>query len=133
VTGAVDTILPGASAAGLFVAWGNNIYSWPLPGYGYEAATKLTYTWRSKVFVLPGGTTMAAAKVVNGDDGAIQVNFYGDGNLIYSYAVQDSTPFRAPHNHSCINWEIELIGTGTVQEVHLSTSMRELTEEGSHD
>ncbi len=113
---------------GFFQCWGNTLYYWPLPGYGYDSAARMDYTWRSKVFVMQGTTCFAAAKVVNEDDGPITVNFYGDGNLIYSYAVTDSKPFRIPSQHSCIEWEIELIGTGTVQEVHIATSMREITE-----
>lgn len=119
---------PGGGRPAFYAAWGNVLYDFPLPGYGYEDATKQTYTWRSKVFVMPGGTCFAAAKVVNQDDGAIQFNFYGDGNLIYSHTVTNSAPFRIPSQHSVIDVEIEMVGVGTVQEVHLSTSMRELTE-----
>jgi hypothetical protein len=118
---------------GLYAMWGNTLYTWPLPGYGYESATKLIYTWKSKKFVLPGLTTMAAAKVVSPFDGAVTFNLYGDGNLLYSAAITSSEPFRLPHQHKCIEWEILLVGTATIQEVHISTSMRELVEEQGHD
>jgi hypothetical protein len=117
-------------AGGFFGLWGNQLYTLPLPGYGYETSAHAVYTWKSKVFVLPGGTTMAAAKVV-GDytQGAVTFYLYGDSALIYAYTPTDGTPFRLPHNHSCINWEIELIGQTAIEEVHVATSMRDLTEE----
>lgn len=131
-----NLVVPSSQGAGfgsgIVASWGNKRYSWPLPGYGYEIATKLTYTWKSKKFVMAGATTFAAAKVVNSEDGALTANFYGDGNLIYSKNVTDSLPFRIPHNHDCIVWEIELVGKASVQEVHLATSMRDLIEETGH-
>lgn len=135
----VNYVVGGPSASspgelgGLFAAWGNTLYNWPLPGFGYESASLLTYQWKSKRFTLPGGTTMAAAKVVRASAGTVQFNLYGDDNLIYSVSVPDSKPFRLPHNHNCIEWEIELIGTAAIEETHVSTSMRELTEETGHD
>lgn len=126
---------PGANVAvgtGLYAMWGNTLYTFPLPGYGYESAEKATYTWKSKKFVMPGLTTMSAAKVVTALDGPITISIYGDGNLIYTYVVTNNEPFRLPHQHKCITWEFILTGTAAVQEVHISTSMRELTEEQGH-
>lgn len=121
------------SNPGLLSTWGNLVYSWPMPGYGYEAAQKLTYTWRSKVFTMPGITTMAAAKVVHDASQQVMFNLYGDGVLLYSIFPNSSEPFRLPHQHRCTQFEIELIGTSEVQEVQVSTSMRDLTEEQGHD
>ncbi|MGH7744023.1 MAG: hypothetical protein ACREQ5_04285 [Candidatus Dormibacteria bacterium] len=123
--------VPGVNivvGSGLYALWGTALYTWPLPGYGYDTALKATYTWKSKVFTMPGLTTMAAAKVVNGEDGNLTFSLFGDGNLIYTYNVLDSNPFRIPHQHKAVFWEVELVGTATVQEVHVATSMRELTE-----
>jgi len=122
------SFVTGTEGGGLLAAFGNVLYRWPMPGYGYEAASKQIYRWKSKQFTMAGGTTFAAAKVVNGGDGSLQFNFYGDGALIYSVPVTDSKPFRIPAQHSVITVEIELIGQATVKEVHLATSMRELTE-----
>lgn len=122
------SFVTGSSAGGLFAAFGNQLYRWPMPGYGYEAANKQIYRWKSKEFVMAGGTCFAAAKVVNDGDGPVQFNFYGDGVLIYSVAVVDSEPFRIPAQHSVITVELEVIGLATVREIHLATSMRELTE-----
>lgn len=127
------SFVTGSSAGGLFAAFGNVLYRWPMPGYGYEAANKLVYRWKSKQFVMAGGTTFAAAKVVNDADGQLQFNFYGDGVLIYSVSVFDSEPFRIPAQHNVITVELEIIGQATVREIHLATSMRELTETSGTD
>lgn len=129
-TGAVGFAPPNL---GLLSVWGNLVYNWPLPGYGYEAAGKLTYTWRSKIFEMPGITTMAAAKVERQPGGSVMFNLYGDGVLLYSIFPNDSTPFRLPHQHRCTEFEVELIGTAIIKQVHVSTSMRDLTEEEGHD
>jgi len=115
---------------GIFALWGNQCYTLPLPGYGYETATLSTYTWKSKQFTLPGITTMAAAKVVaDYTIGSTTFYLYGDGNLIYTFTPTTDKPFRLPHNHACINWEIELVGSAAIKEVHVATSMRDLIEE----
>ena len=122
------SFVTGKDSGGLLAAFGNVLYRWPMPGYGYDTASMQIYRWKSKKFVMAGGTTFAAAKVVNSSDGALQFNFYGDGVLIYSVSVFDSQPFRIVAQHNVITVEVEVIGTATVQEIHLATSMRELTE-----
>ena len=117
---------------GAFALWGNVLYNFPLPGYGYEMLTErqlAPYVWKSKRYVLPGLTTFSAAKVVNDQSGNLIFQLYGDGNLILARGVGDSNPFRIPHQHKCIEWEIELFGTSVVQEIHVATSMRDLTED----
>jgi hypothetical protein len=120
---------------GLFAVWGNSVYTLPLPGYGYESSGKQTYTWKSKRFVMPGITTFAAMKVVNDGSGTLSVTVrgYNSGGatgpeFVYSRTLNHSKPFRIPHQHKCLEWEIVLSGTSTVQEVHLATSERDLAE-----
>jgi hypothetical protein len=117
---------------GLYSAWDNTLYTFPLPGYGYENVQKATYTWRSKLYVMPGLTTFAAAKVVNDNSGDLFISFIADGVLIYSRPLAHSNPFRIPHNYKAIEFEVEVTGTAVVQEIHMATSMRELTEEEGH-
>lgn len=114
---------------GLFSLWGNVLYDFPLPGYGYDSAVKATYTWRSKRYVLPGLYTMAAAKVVHDGSGPLTFKLFGDGQLIISRSVATSEPFRIPHQHKCIEWEIEVSGSTVINEIHVATSVRDLVEE----
>lgn len=118
--------------SGFYMMWGSNFYNFPLPGYGYEGALKSAYTWKSKKFVMPGLTTFAAAKVVSDRSGTLTFTLIGDGLVRFAGTVFTNDPFRLPHNYKCIEWEILLEGTSVVQEVHVSTSMRELVEEQGH-
>lgn len=109
------------------------VYAWDGLFKTYKnPAVNLFYTWRSKKFVFPAVTTFAAAKVVFlPGTGDVTFTLIGDGRIIMQHVPLDSNPFRLPHNHKCIEWEIELSGTAWVDEVHVSTSMTELSEGGS--
>lgn len=131
--------VPGRPAAtivtdiGVVIAVGNSSYVQPLPGTpSYATAQLATYKWRSKVFVSPGLVTMSAAKVVGvGNVLPVIFRLYADGVLIHTRTVINSEPFRLPSQHKALEWEIELEGKRTVHEVHVATSMRELTEQES--
>lgn len=114
---------------GLHTAFENKLYYWPLPGWeAGNAPQKLQYQWKSKKFVMPGFTNFAAGKVVWECDGEVCIKIYADCRCVYSARVQDCLPFRLPSSSGGIEFEIELTGTGTVSEVHIASSMKELTE-----
>lgn len=117
---------------GLQIAFDKYIYNWPIPGWvipnTQNQIQKLTYKWKSKKFVFPGITSFAAAKVVFECDGWVCFRLWGDCELIYQTVVDNCNPFRLPHNFRNIEFEIEAIGTATVSEIHVASSMQELTE-----
>jgi len=115
---------------GLHTAFGSNLYYWPVPGWVRKGDTpqKLCYQWKSKKFVMPGITNFAAAKVVHECDGEVCFNFIVDCRCVFSTKVTDCQPFRLPSSIGGIEFEIELIGKGTVSEVHVASSMQNLTE-----
>jgi hypothetical protein len=124
-----------ATGAGFFAAFGNVVYKFPLPSYGYESSPKANYTWKSKRYVMPGLTTFAAAKVVNDGSGtlSITINGYNTGqesspSFIYTRPLTHSNPFRFPHQFKCIEFDFVLTGTSVVEELHIATDIRELTE-----
>lgn len=92
-----------------------------------------TYVWRSKMFVEPGRTTYAAAKVTFKDRTAgqlgVRFKLYGDGALRFERMVYSDAPFRLPHLYKAMNWMFELSGKAEVHEVHIATSMIELSGE----
>ncbi|MGB6976133.1 MAG: hypothetical protein WBE18_01555, partial [Gammaproteobacteria bacterium] len=131
----IDTVVTGA---GLFGVWNNLVYTFPLPGYGYDAAQKASYTWLSKRYVMPGTTNFAGMKIVNDNTGNLTVILRGYNanagsaftpNFIYTRTVGHSNPFRLPHQQHCIEWEIEVQGTAVIEEIHLATSFKDLIEE----
>jgi hypothetical protein len=56
----------------------------------------------------------------------VTMNLYGDGTLVYSHAVTDDLPFRLPSGKSYRDWEVELVGTDTVEAVDVCGIMAEL-------
>jgi hypothetical protein len=137
----VDSVTTGK---GLFIAFDNVIYTFPLPGYGYDSSPLAPYTWLSKRYVMPGLTTFAGMKIVNDNSGALTVTLYGyrtsgqgpgrigNPDFIFTRQVGHSKPFRIPHQHKCLEWEIKLEGKAVVEEVHLSTSYQDLIEEATN-
>ena len=126
-----------ATGTGFYSAWGNTIYKFALPGYGYDSAPKATYVWKSKRYTMPGITAFAGMKIVGtqATDGAIQVTLSGYNNggetspsVTYSRSVNHSRPFRLPHQFTCSEFEIEVSGIATIQEIHVATSYRDLVE-----
>jgi hypothetical protein len=134
----VDTI---ATGSGFFGVWSNGVvYKLPLQGYGYNEAPKAKYTWKSKRFVMVGLTTFAGMKIVNSNSGDLTVTLsgYNDGgstvpSFTFTRTLNHSKPFRLPHNHKCLEWEIQVSGTAVVQEIHLSTSYQDLIEDSNNN
>jgi hypothetical protein len=104
----------------------------PTPGgttdVDYNKASKQQYTWKSKRFVMPGRTTFSSAKVVMAG-GCVRLRIYVDSCCRYDAVVQNCAPFKLPDQLVGIDWELELIGTAVVTEVHIASSMQELTRE----
>lgn len=95
----------------------------------YANAAKMDYIWKSKKFVMPGWTTMAAAKVQHAG-GCVRLRVYADGCLACDIVVGDCRPFKLPAQVAGTTFEIELRGTSQVSEAHIAQSMRELLENG---
>lgn len=98
-------------------------------------ADPLPYRWRSRIYRAHGWMKWAAAKVVGDQTAGAPVTFrlYGDGVLYWEREVANDRPFRLPCGHRAIEWEIELEGSTCVREVHVATSIQELTESGGND
>lgn len=106
------------------------IYVLPQPGgttdVSYEGSRKQEYIWKSKKFVMPGRTTFGAMKVVHAK-GCVRVKICVDCRCVYEAVVQGCAPFRLPSQIAGTVVEIELRGTATVYEVHIASTMKELT------
>jgi hypothetical protein len=109
----------------LYYAVGNEVRVWN------DGTSRMTYTWRSKVYRQPGLIGFAVAKVVGEYGPPVTLNIYAGGRLYYSRAVKDSEPFRLPARGKHLEWQFELIGSTPVTEVHIATSMTELVEEAT--
>lgn len=108
-----------------------NVWEMAFPGMAnkmsYHDSTKMSYTWRSKKFVLPGITTFAAAKIIH-DCGCLRFRIYVDGCCTYDTPVHSKQPFTLPPSVQGVEYEFELEGTANVYELHVATSTEDLTE-----
>jgi hypothetical protein len=112
----------------LYMAFGGNLNK-------FDAAnTKMPYTWRSKLNIDGGLQNYSAMKVVfehflRGSivTNPVEIQLYADGVLRFSRNVNTSQPFRLPKGYDALNWEVEISGTEAISEIHLATSMTELS------
>lgn len=118
---------------GLTLKYANDLFCLPLPGDGedkeYRRSPKACYQWKSKKFVFPGTMTLAAGKIVHACGGKITVRLYVDCKCVWQANICDCEPFRIPSQIIGTEFEIELLGTQAVYEVHFASSMQELLEE----
>ncbi len=112
------------------------------------AGTNLTYTWRSKKFVLPSPTNFTCAMVI-ADTYPVTLNVYTElesaaqatalvakfptvwvvesgARVKYVATVAGPGLVRLPSGFLSKIWEFEVIGTSTVQQIHIATSVSEL-------
>lgn len=94
----------------------------------YRDSPKLTYTWKSKRFVLPGITTFGACKILH-DCGCLRLRIYVDGCCTYDTPVTSKHPFTLPPSVQGVEYEFELEGTANVYELHVATSIQDLIEQ----
>ena len=102
----------------LYLVVGGQIVTW-------DSSAALTYTWKSKKFVLPTPANFSCAQVVAGSYPLI-AKFYADGVLRHTQSVSSATPFRLPGGFRPESYEVEISGTPKVTMVALATSMQEL-------
>lgn len=115
----------------------------------FEGSTSnLSYTWRSKKFVLPAPTNFSCLMAVadtypftvnvcpelesSAQASALAAKFPGvwtvesGARVKYSASVTGPGVIRLPSGFRAKLWEFEVIGASTVQQVHISTSVEEL-------
>lgn len=114
-------------AFGRYSYW---VHVLPTPGgltdVPYDTSPKQEYIWRSKKYIMPGRTTWGAAKVVH-KRGCVKLRLYIDGCCAFETVVKGCGAFRLPSQLVGIAMEIELVGTAEVMEVHVASTIEELT------
>lgn len=102
----------------LYLANSGSVQKW-------DSGTNLTYTWKSKVFVLAQPENLGAAQVL-ANSYPVTFNVYADGALVHTQSVANSGPFRLPSGFRAREWQLEMSGTAEVTAAFLSTSIGEL-------
>lgn len=103
----------------LYLAVGSDIVKW-------EAnATKLSYTWKSRIVETPHKINFGWAKV-EANAYPVTLKVYGGGVLRATKSVTSSKAFRLPAGYVADYWEIQLEGSNEVTGVYLAQSDGEL-------
>jgi hypothetical protein len=96
-----------------------------------EAAevTPLVYLWR-KFYLLRRSAAFVYCQVEAGDFTNLLLNFYANGELLFTQVVASDEPFTLPLQDEYRNFEIEIVGTSRVQNVKVAEDIRELDDQG---
>jgi hypothetical protein len=60
------------------------------------------------------------------------VTVFANGRPVYTREVKNARPFRLPRITRATNWAVGVSGYGVVSEVHLQTSLMDLSQDGGH-
>lgn len=97
--------------------------------YGLGAGQFIPYTWESKQFTTASSLRMTAAKVLGDYGKAVRFRLWADDKLVVDKNVTGNKPFRLPRCKRSTQWRFRLDGDTPVYEVHLATSLRDLSEQ----
>jgi hypothetical protein len=103
----------------LYIIKVGNIRSW-------GDSTNKAMTWKSKKIQLGTNTTFSSARVIADTFTAVSLKFYGDGVLLATVSASDDLAFRLPEMRPEKTWEVELVASSPVKEIHFGTSMESL-------
>ncbi len=101
----------------LMVVDGTQVRAWQ------QAATPLSYTWRSKVFRIPRHSVMTCARIEAA--GEVAVRFLADGQVVLALPAVGSRPFRLPPVRAS-SWQVEISATVPVERILLASHLKAL-------
>lgn len=93
-----------------------------------------SYTWRSKLFILPIPSSFAWLQVIadfarySTAERPLKVRLFVDQQLFYEIEPTTPEPIRLPAVYRGYAWEVELVGTMPVLRVLMATTVAELKE-----
>ena len=91
-----------------------------------SSSANLTYTWKSKKFYSPKPTNLAIGRVnCDGYSPAPTMKLYADGALKHTQTVTDGDLFPLPSGYKAKEFEIQLEGSVSINEVCVYESARE--------
>ena len=101
----------------LYLAQGTQLVSW-------DSVSTLSYSWRSKTFVLGRKGNFALVNVLAG--GPVTLNVYADDVLRFSGVAQPDAMLRLPSGFLGRNWYVEVLGNTEIEEIVLAYNVKEL-------
>jgi hypothetical protein len=105
---------------GLYFAQGSQLSQWA------AAPTDLSLAWTSKEHVFPKPLNLGAAFALVTPGTVMTIRFTCDGIVRHTKVVSASGYFRLPAGFKAQRWVLDITGTGTLRELYLAETMREL-------
>jgi hypothetical protein len=103
-----------------YLQFADGVYWWN------EGTEFMTLKWHSATFDMPAITSFTAYKVMH-NHADVTVRHWVDDELIDIELVQSNRPLRLPISNG-LNWQVEIETQGEVNEYHIATSVRDLSE-----
>lgn len=102
----------------LYLSTSGNVRKW-------DTGTDLTYSWKSKIFVMARPENLGAGQVF-ASSYPLTLKVYADGVLKHTQTVTNETPFKLPSGFKGREWQLELTGTPEVTTALLASTVKEL-------
>ncbi|MBW3779438.1 hypothetical protein GL272_21435 [Aeromonas veronii] len=121
LSGRWDAAVPDMELDALMLAKENHLFQWR------GGTEPLSMQWRSKVFVLPPGKRLAAARLMGENLTLVGFALLVDGNKVFELALGQvpATAFRLPPLRGQ-RWQVEVTGTAAVERILLGGSIAEV-------
>lgn len=113
----VDLPLPSTAV----VPDGNTIYKWDGDG-----DNRMVYRWRGKLSLLSSPHALRVARVRALEHANLVVNFYANAALLKHKVSSDDDTFKLPSKKHYKTYEIEFIGTSSVNDVVAAEDVLEI-------
>ncbi|WP_421353106.1 hypothetical protein [Aeromonas taiwanensis] len=117
-----DAAVSDMESDSLFVAKGLSLHTWRGGGAGNGQ-----FVWRSKVFMVPEGTSFSCCRLLAADISQVGLKLFVDGEQVMELSPGNLVPgaFRLPPVRGRL-WQVEVFGTSTVSRITLASSMAEM-------
>lgn len=117
-----DAAVSDMESDSLYVAKGRSLQIWR-----GGSASNGQFIWRSKLFMVPEGTSFNCCRVLAQDVGLVGIKLFVDGEQVMELSPGNlvTGAFRLPPVRGRF-WQIEVFGTSVVSRITLASSMAEM-------
>ena len=117
-----DAAVSDMESDSLYIAKGRSLQMWR-----GGSASNGQLVWRSKLFMVPEGTSFSCCRVLAQDVGLVGIKLFVDGEQVMELSPGNLVPgaFRLPPVRGRF-WQIEVFGTSVVSRITLASSMAEM-------
>jgi len=96
----------------------------------FEEGDYLSYTWKSRKWVLPSRANMSVGRVLS-DSYPVTLKLFADGAEVANKTVASNEEFTLPGGYTAFEFEVQIEGTAKVRRVVIAESSDELQDVGA--